>query len=85
MASFLLKEYEIMLEIKLCHFVLKGSVFKSWKKRHFKAVGGKLFYYEVHKYSDLLRSCIEWFSSECRKTSTKVITSTNHSRRQTAQ
>ncbi|XP_068758351.1 uncharacterized protein [Montipora capricornis] len=27
----------------------KGSVFKSWKKRHFKAVGGKLFYYEDHR------------------------------------
>lgn len=27
----------------------RASVFKGWKKRHFKAVGGKLFYYEDHR------------------------------------
>lgn len=29
----------------------QASVFKGWKKRHFKAVGGKLYYYEVGKHS----------------------------------
>ncbi|KAL9960225.1 hypothetical protein ACROYT_G033653 [Oculina patagonica] len=27
----------------------RASVFKGWKKRHFKAVGGKLYYYEDHR------------------------------------
>ena len=45
----------VSLSIKMTEqFLFKGSVFKSWKKRHFKAVGGKLHYYEVCKRSEYL-------------------------------
>ncbi|KAJ7355131.1 hypothetical protein OS493_027920 [Desmophyllum pertusum] len=32
----------------------RASVFKGWKKRHFKAVGGKLYYYEDHRVKEPL-------------------------------
>ena len=30
-------------------FISQGILIRSWKKRHFKAVKGKLYYYEVSK------------------------------------
>ena len=45
------------------HSLFKGSMFKSWKKRHFKAAGGTLFYYEVCKHGDHLKLNNEGSSS----------------------
>lgn len=46
--------YMEKLPVKSSH--KKGSMFKSWKKRHFKAAGGKLFYYEDHRALEPLGS-----------------------------
>lgn len=51
------RSYALLHRVHLFCDVLKfccmqqASVFKGWKKRHFKAVGGKLYYYEVGKHS----------------------------------
>ena len=36
--------------IDICRFISQGILIRSWKKRHFKAVKGKLYYYEVSKF-----------------------------------
>lgn len=50
----------------------RASVFKGWKKRHFKAVGGKLYYYEDHRAREPLGS-VNLIGCTVKKTDDKLL------------